>query len=121
MKGRARGEGGLVYSTDGGTMCPACRQPLARCTCRAAAPFDPVAALARVARETKGRGGKTVTVVRGLALDAVALARLGKELRSACGAGGTAKDGAIEIQGDHVERVVDALHRLGHSAKRAGA
>lgn len=76
--------------------------------------------MARVSRETKGRGGKCVTVVKGLALDADALAVLGKQLRAACGSGGTAKDGVIEVQGDHCERIMDALQKHGHRAKRAG-
>jgi translation initiation factor 1 len=67
-----------------------------------------------------GRGGKTVTLVKGLALDAAALAALGKTLRSACGSGGTVKDGVIEIQGDHCDRVIDALKQQGHDPKRAG-
>ena len=74
----------------------------------------------RVSRDTKSRGSKAVTVVRGLALDAAALAELGKRLRTACGAGGTAKDGVLEVQGDHVERVVDWLKQAVHAAKRAG-
>ncbi len=113
--------GGLVYSTDSGRMCPACRQPVAACLCaqraKAAAPGDGVA---RVTREKQGRGGKTVTVVRGLALDAEALAALGKRLRAACGSGGTLKDGVLEVQGDHAERVVALLLADGHKAKRAG-
>jgi translation initiation factor 1 len=76
--------------------------------------------VARVWRETKGRGGKAVTLVKGLALDATALAALGKQLKAACGSGGTVKDGVIEVQGDHAERVVQELTRLGHRAKRAG-
>ena len=74
----------------------------------------------RVSREKQGRGGKTVTVVRGLALDADALAALGKQLRAACGAGGTARDGVLEVQGDHVERVLTFLAQQGHAAKRSG-
>jgi translation initiation factor 1 len=74
----------------------------------------------RVMRETKGRGGKSVTIVRGLALDPLALASLGKQLRAACGSGGTVKDGVIEVQGDHCERVIEALVKHGHRAKRAG-
>ena len=74
----------------------------------------------RVGRETKGRAGKAVTLVRGLALDDAALATLGKRLRSACGAGGTVKDGVLELQGDHVERVLAWLQQEGISAKRAG-
>jgi translation initiation factor 1 len=76
--------------------------------------------VARVSRQTKGRGGKSVTLIKGLALDPVALALLGKQLRMACGSGGTVKDGVIEIQGDHCELVVEALGKHGHHAKRAG-
>lgn len=111
----------LVYSTDGGRMCPRCRQPQASCRCaqqaKQAVHGD---GRARISRERGGRGGKTVTLVRGLALDAVALEALGKRLRSACGAGGAAKDGVLEIQGDHVERVLALLIAEGHAAKRAG-
>lgn len=113
--------GGLVYSTESGRMCPQCRQPLAQCQCQAATRAAPTGdGVARVSRETKGRGGKSVTVVRGLALDPMALAVLGKQLRTACGSGGTVKDGVIEVQGDHCERIIDALTSSGHRAKRAG-
>lgn len=74
----------------------------------------------RVSRETKGRGGKAVTVVKGAALDAAGLAALGKQLRTLCGSGGTVKDGVIEVQGVHVERVIEALKTQGHTVKRAG-
>ena len=74
----------------------------------------------RVSRLTKGRGGKTVTVVKGIALDAAALALLGKQLRTACGSGGTVKDGVIEIQGDHCDLVMETLRKHGHDPKRAG-
>jgi translation initiation factor 1 len=110
---------GLVYSTERGRMCPACRQPIASCACKAA-PLPAGDGIARVSRQTKGRGGKSVTVVKGLALDAVALAALGKQLRAACGCGGTVKDGVIEVQGDHCELIMDLLGKLGHRAKRAG-
>ncbi len=111
--------GGLVYSTDGGRMCPACRQPVATCACKAAqAPSGD--GIVRVSRESKGRGGRTVTLVRGLALDAEALAALGKRLRSACGSGGTAKEGVLEVQGDHAERVIALLQAEGFAVKRSG-
>lgn len=111
--------GGLVYSTDGGRMCPGCRQPIAACACKAtAAPVGD--GIARVSRQSKGRGGKTVTLVKGLVLDSVALAALGKQLRTACGSGGTVKDGVLEVQGDHVDRIVDELQKQGHKVKRAG-
>jgi len=74
----------------------------------------------RVRRETQGRGGKAVTVVWGVPVDAAALAALGKRLKAQCGSGGTVKDGRIEIQGDHVERVIAALQAEGYRVKRAG-
>ncbi len=102
-------------------MCPECRKPLAQCLCKQAARAVPVGdGVARVSRETKRRGGKSVTVVKGLALDGAALNALGKQLRNACGSGGTVKDGVIEIQGDHCDRVMDALQKQGIRAKRAG-
>jgi translation initiation factor 1 len=55
-----------------------------------------------------------------LTLDAAALAALGKQLKAACGSGGTAKDGVIEVQGDHVATVMAALVKLGYAVKRSG-
>jgi translation initiation factor 1 len=111
----------LVYSTETGRLCPECRQPLVDAPCNTAPnPTPPAAANVKVSRESKGRGGKTVTLVRGLPLDAMALALLGKQLRSAVGSGGTVKDGLIEIQGDHCDRVMEELKKQGHNPKRTG-
>jgi translation initiation factor 1 len=74
----------------------------------------------RVSTQTKGRAGKGVTLVRGLALDALALATLGKQLKTACGAGGTVKDGVIEVQGEHCVQVMEMLKSQGFVVKRAG-
>lgn len=117
MKSRSS-TGGLVYSTEGGRMCPACRRPIAQCVCRQAAPASSAPdGIVRVQRETKGRGGKSVTVVLGAPGD---LPKLGQELKAACGSGGTVKDGTIEIQGDHVDKVMALLQQRGHKVKRAG-
>ena len=118
MKGLAS-LGGLVYSTEHGRMCPDCRLPQAQCVCKVAT-IPQGDGIVRVSRETKGRGGKAVTLVKGVLLDAPALAQLGKQLKAACGSGGTVKDGIIEVQGDHVERVIETLKKLGHTVKRAG-
>lgn len=114
-------KGGLVYSTDVGRICPECRLAVAECTCKATAKTAPVGdGVVRVSRQTKGRGGKSVTVVKGLALDSLELALLGKQLRTACGSGGTVKDGVIEVQGDHCELIMEALRKHGRSPKRTG-
>ena len=74
----------------------------------------------RVAREVAGRGGKGVTVITGLPLDAAALDELAGKLKRSCGAGGAARDGRIEIQGEHRDRLVAELAKLGYDARRAG-
>ena len=80
----------------------------------------PAAARVRVGRATQGRAGKGVTVITGLPLAPAALAALGAELKRHCGSGGTVRDGTIEIQGDHRDRIVLELTRRGFSAKRSG-
>jgi translation initiation factor 1 len=128
MKAR-NATGGLVYSTESGRMCPVCRRPIAQCTCKSgqgtwiagqARNDKPSDGVVRVSRETKGRGGKAVTIVRGLALDAASVVKLAQQLKAACGSGGTVKDGAIEVQGDHCDKVIALLQGQGHTAKRAG-
>jgi translation initiation factor 1 len=74
----------------------------------------------RVGREVAGRGGKGVTVISGLPFDAAQLAELAARLKRLCGAGGAVKDGVIEIQGDHRDRLVAELCKLGLEAKRSG-
>jgi translation initiation factor 1 len=111
----------LVYSTDVGRVCPGCGQPAAQCICKAKA--RPAGdGIVRVRRETAGRKGKGVTAIHGLPLDDAALAALAKQLKAACGSGGTAKEGVIEIQGDHLDKVMDWLKARpeGWAVKRAG-
>ena len=74
----------------------------------------------RVGREVAGRGGKGVSVVTGLPLTGEALETLGTRLKKLCGAGGAVKDGVIEIQGDHRDRLVLELVKLGYDAKKSG-
>lgn len=71
-------------------------------------------------RESKGRGGKGVTLVKGLVLSEGDLSALAKKLKQTCGSGGTVKDGVIEIQGEQREKIADTLHRLGYRVKVAG-
>lgn len=112
----------LVYSTETGRTCPHCRNALAQCSCKNGCKSGAIIGdgNVKVARQTKGRGGKCVTMVTGVAMDAMALAVLGKQLRAACGSGGTVKDGVIEVQGDHCDKVMEALQKQGLKPKRAG-
>ena len=73
-----------------------------------------------MARETKGRKGKGVTLITGLPLDETSLKGLAKELKRTCGTGGTVKNGVIEIQGDHRDALVAELKKRGYDAKRSG-
>ncbi len=116
MKSR---QGGLVYSSHHGAMCPGCRQPVTACQCPKAAPARGDG-IVRVGRETKGRRGKGVTVVTGLPVVGAELEALGSRLKKRCGSGGTVKDGTIEIQGDHRDVVVSELQGMGYAVKRAG-
>jgi len=74
----------------------------------------------RVSREVSGRGGKGVSAISGLPLDATALEDLATRLKKLCGAGGAVREGVIEIQGDHRDRLVGELCKLGYDAKRSG-
>jgi translation initiation factor 1 len=84
------------------------------------APGAVAAARVRVGREVAGRSGKGVTVVSGLALDTAQLEELAARLKRLCGAGGAVKNGRIEIQGEHRDRLVGELCHLGFDAKRSG-
>ena len=75
---------------------------------------------ARVSRESKGRKGKTVTLVSGLVHDGARMEALLRDLKQLCGAGGTLRGGTLEIQGDQRERVAEELRRRGYKVKMAG-
>jgi translation initiation factor 1 len=111
----------LVYSTEKGNVCPKCGQALRACECRQAARPPAGDGIVRVSRETKGRKGKGVTIIAGVPLPASELKALGRQLKQLCGSGGTVKNGRIEIQGDHRERLVDELQRQGYTVKRSGS
>ncbi len=110
----------LVYSTDRGLVCPKCRLPVAKCACRHETSAPRGDGIVRVRRETKGRGGKTVTIAEGVPLPGGALRDLCAELKCLCGTGGTIKDGVIQIQGDHREAILAELARRGFTVKSAG-
>lgn len=105
----------LVYSTDGGDRR---RAPGRQAPQEPSGPRLPDDGVVRVFREKGGRGGKTVTVVRGLPggdLQAVA-----SDLKRHCGSGGAVKAGAVELQGDHREKVAARLEARGFRVKLAG-
>jgi translation initiation factor 1 len=113
--------GGDVYSTRDGRLCTECGRPVAHCICaRLRAARTAGDGRVRVGRETQGRAGKGVTVVSGLPLVPDELKQLAKALKACCGTGGTVKDGAIEIQGEHRDRIVAELVKRGFDAKRSG-
>lgn len=111
----------VVYTTEDGAVCPSCKRAKAKCSCaderRLTVRGD---GNVRVRRETAGRGGKTVTTISGLALNQDQLGALLKDLKRLCGAGGSVKDGVIEIQGDHCDLLLRVLDKRGIRAKRAG-
>lgn len=74
----------------------------------------------KVQATRKGRGGKTVTVISGFQTNEDTLTKLVKQLKTQCGTGGTLKDNEIEIQGDHKQKIVEILTKLGYKAKISG-
>lgn len=72
----------------------------------------------RVTIDKKRRAGKSVTVATGFQISAESLSRLASQLKKKCGSGGTAKDGEIEIQGEHVDSISRELIALGYRIKR---
>jgi translation initiation factor 1 len=109
-----------VYSTDQGRLCPECEQPRERCQCgrEQAAPAGD--GIVRLHRQTKGRGGKAVTLVTGTGLAGAELKALAKALKQRCGVGGAVRDGDIEIQGDQRTTLKPLLEAQGFRVKIAG-
>ena len=116
----ARRSDNLVYSSGAGRVCPHCGQPSAKCICRKSPRVAKGDGIVRVRREVKGRRGKTVTSISGVALPEDELRELAAELKRRCGTGGSAKRGVIEIQGDHRELLVASLRARGYTVKLAG-
>ena len=101
----------VVYSTDSGRIRPQ------RSSAEPAKKSD---GIVRIMRDRKQRGGKTVTVITGVPVSEEALTGLAQQLKKLCGSGGTVKDGTIEIQGDHCDKVQAKLTEMGYKVKRAG-
>ncbi len=110
-----------VYSTSVGAICSGCGAAKASCRCAEKRKALVIGSGdVKVQRESKGRGGKTVTVIRGLAMTKAQAEDLLKALKSLCGTGGTLKDGVLELQGDRCEVALTELARRGIKAKRSG-
>ncbi len=116
-----RNENPTVYSTESGRLCPKCGRPVAECVCHKK-PARPAAGdgIVRVQRESKGRKGKTVTLVTGVPLGEDALKELASDLKRLCGSGGAVKEGVIVIQGDHRDTLVGELKKRGFTVKKVG-
>ena len=110
----------LVYSTAGGRLCPQCQRPVADCVCGKDRPASIGDGIVRLHRETKGRGGKAVTIIKGVPLPGAELKALAKSLKQKCGVGGALKDGNIEIQGDQRDILKNELEKRGYTVKIAG-
>jgi translation initiation factor 1 len=109
----------VVFSTDPEPVKPCPRCGHVPCTCRAP-DLPPRQQTVYVQRDRKRRKGKTVTVVSGLQLNPAAFKELLTTLKTICGAGGTLKDGELEVQGDQREKVADKLRELGYKVKFVG-
>ena len=110
----------IVYTTGLGAICPGCRRPVGQCACRTPDGRPARDGIVRVSRDVAGRKGKGVSVVSGLPLGPPELEALAADLKRRCGSGGTVRDGRIEIQGEHRQRIVAELEGLGYKVKRAG-
>jgi predicted translation initiation factor SUI1 len=99
-------------------LCPKCHQLKKTCSCKPEPPNKSM--VIKVGRETKGRSGKGVTIIFDLPLDENGLSELATKLKTKLGTGGTVKDGKIEIQGDHRDRIVQEIEGMGYRVKRVG-
>jgi translation initiation factor 1 len=109
----------LVYSTSLGSICPECGQALDSCVCRNLKQeiVPNTDGVVRLRYEIKGRKGKGMTLVTGLALSEIGLLDLAKKLKQQFGTGGVVKDYVIELQGDFREKVAQELRKLGYCVK----
>ena len=122
----------IVFSSERGRLCPECGSASGSCRCKkktktkkkranpSTSPPPPGDGTVRVSRTRRGRKGKTVTLVEGVAVSADALRDLASDLKKRCGTGGAIKEGVIEIQGDQRETLVSALEGRGFRVKVSG-
>lgn len=109
----------VVYSTDAGRMCPNCQQPEKQCQCREPEKVSLTDGVVRLRLDRK-RKGAGVSQIEGLGIAGAELKKLAKELKAKCATGGAIKDGVVEIQGDHRQRLKELLEAKGYQVKLAG-
>ena len=109
-----------VYSTEQGRLCPECSEAIAQCRCKQQAAIPESDGIVRLQRQTKGRKGKGVTLITGLALPDKELKQLAKTLKQRCSTGGAVKNGIIEIQGDQRSLLQPLLQDRGFTVKISG-
>lgn len=102
-----------VYSTDPSFKTASHRKPIAK-------DVPPAQQKIYVERSRKGRKGKTVTVISDLQHSPMTLKKMLKQFKGLCGAGGSLKEGNLEIQGDHCDKLIEKLKEQGYNVKRKG-
>jgi translation initiation factor 1 len=110
----------IVYSTDKGRHCPGCQRPVTACVCQKGPGTLQGDGIVRLQRQSKGRAGKPVVIITGLALQTAELKKLAKKLKAKCGVGGSIEDDNILIQGDKRDLIKTELESMGFTVKIAG-
>ena len=113
------GKDKIIYSTnpDFHENCPDCENPVDECVCNSEGASNSPRGVVYIKREVKGRKGKSVTTISNIGGD---VKNIQKDLQKLCGAGGTVKNGIIEIQGDHRNKIKDHLEKSGLQVKLSG-
>lgn len=109
-----------VYSTELGRLCPQCQRAIAACVCGKDRPADTGDSVVHIRRESKGRGGKAVTVIEGIPEHPDKLKLICKQLKQRCGVGGALKGSRLEIQGDQRSTCKQQLETMGYRVKLSG-
>ena len=109
-----------VYRTDLGRLCPQCQRAVSDCVCGKDRPASTGDGVVRIRRETKGRGGKAVTVVADIPEHPDKLKAICKQLKQRCGVGGAVKGDHIELQGDQRMICQSLLVAMGYQVKLSG-
>ena len=107
----------IVYSTDVGRLCPECEEKINNCICSHVRENDSELGPIFIEKQTAGRRGKPVNVIKNIPLRKVELKKLAKELKKHLGVGGSCSDGEIIIQGVNKERLIEVLEKKGFPAK----